>query len=198
MNTSSPAAPDIPAATLLAGLTPRQLVAILQEAGCRAEVTRAPDGAQMVASALHGTGFSVRFVNAYAPNPRVAEQSAEGFSDISFVYMPRIDGLPLDAPLPAWIERAVSDWNSSRRFAHLALLSQAGQRFLALRWDLLVLGVTRDYLHASVRLWDQLMQEFFTFLRNHAGAARPTDTPLQTRPDTMHHDDTGPPGDRAG
>lgn len=176
----------------LAGLTPRHMVTILQETGCRAEVARAPDGSEMVASALHGTGFTVRFVNAYAPNPHAASQSTEGFSDISFVHMPRIDGLPQDAALPPWIGHAVADWNTSRRFAHLALISHEGGRFLALRWDLLVLGVTRDHLHASVHLWDQLMQEFFAFLRNRAGTVQQSDTPVQTRADNMRQDSVHP------
>lgn len=198
---SEPATAPDPAAPIH-GLTPQHIRDVLIEAGCRAEIAHAADGSEMVASALHGTGFTVRFVNAYEPNTRVASPSTDGFSDISFVYMPRIDGLPPGAAPPAWIDRAVADWNGTRRFAHLALISQDSSRFLALRWDLLVLGVTRDYLHASVRLWDQLMQEFFAFLRNRAGAAadgvpvQPSDTPLQQTPGTMRQAHSGAPDGR--
>jgi len=160
----------------VSGLTPSLIRDVLTEAGCRAEVVNAPDGAEIVSSALHGTGFTVRFINTLEPNPQARSQGADGYSDISLVYMPRIDGLASGEPTPPWIGQAVAEWNASRRFAQLAMVAHQNAWFLVLRWDLLGVGVTRDYLQAVIRLWDQLMQELFTFLRNRAGAVNEADS----------------------
>jgi len=61
--------------------------------------------------------------------------------------------LPLDV---------VNRWNASRRFARL----QLSPPFLALSLDFsLAGGVTQTYVRAQIEIWDHLMQQLVSFLR---------------------------------
>ncbi len=154
------------------GLTPQQMLAALGDMGCRAQLAHTPEGTPIISSALHGVGFTIRFINAVAGEATKAQsddaQSDNSYTDISFVYTPRLEGLPASKALPPWIAQVVASWNSERRFAHLSTNIHDNQYYLVLRWDVLVLGVSASYLRSCISLWDQLMQEFFTFLRNRA------------------------------
>ncbi|MCJ9712892.1 YbjN domain-containing protein, partial [Bordetella hinzii] len=67
--------------------------------------------------------------------------------------------------LPAGL---VESWNTSKRFARLALQAD----FLVMEMDVILAGgVSEDHLRATTELWDRLLQELVMFLRNFAQQA---------------------------
>ncbi len=149
----------------IASVTPAVVAQLLADLGCRAEIGSA-NGQPMIGSALHGAVFTVHFGNPQPGSPQEAQ-----YGDLSLVYAPRIDGIDPGSALPAWLEAAVAGWNIERRFARLAVLQGNDGPYLALRWDVLTIAVGRAQLVATLQLWDQLMQEFFLFLRSRAPLA---------------------------
>lgn len=132
-------------AALVRELAPETLRQILLNAGYRAELAAAE--APVLLSATGGLGFEIRFAN---PMP----DQLGAFADAVFQAVFRVQGeLPL---------ALVNTWNATRRFARLCLLKDA----LVLSMDVNVLGgVAVDHLHAQVEIWDRLVQQLVTDLR---------------------------------
>ena len=58
----------------------------------------------------------------------------------------------------------IADWHRSRRFARLA---QHGD-FVVLEMDVIAAGgISNEHLAMQIRLWMQMMGEFFVYLRNY-------------------------------
>jgi hypothetical protein len=126
-------------------ITPAELVAVLQEAGFRAEVVNG-EKPPRVRSGVQGLTFSIGFPS--------QPDAAQRYSDFSFNCPLRIKGgLPDDL-----LER----WNRSKRFARLL----RNEHFLYVTMDVMLAGgVTQQHLHAQLELWDHLIRELFVHLQ---------------------------------
>lgn len=131
--------------SVISSITPAEIVALLHEAGFRAEVVNG-EKPPRVRSAVQGLTFSIGF----ASQP----DSAQRYSDFSFNCPLRIKGeLPGDL-----LER----WNQKKRFARLL----RNEHFLYVTMDVVLAGgVTHRHLHAQLELWDQLIRELFVHLQ---------------------------------
>jgi hypothetical protein len=122
---------------------------IFQQAGYRVETVVDPiAGTPYLRSATAGLAFEIR------PGNRLAGED-QGFADVAFTAVLQVQGeLPLDL---------VNRWNATRRFARL----QLSQAFLVLCMDVTVAGgVVPNHLRAHVEIWDRLVQELITYLRD--------------------------------
>ena len=120
----------------------------LQLAGYRVEnMTDPVVNTTYLRSATGGLVFDIRPGNRFAD----ADQS---FVDIAFIAALQVQGeLPLDI---------VNRWNVTRRFARL----QLSQPFLILSHDVSVAGgVAQNYVRAQIEIWDQLLQQLISYLR---------------------------------
>lgn len=146
-DTSTPLSPD----TILQTVTPEQVSDAIKAAG-GAVTAIEQDGAVRLHSASHGIGFQVLWGNALAPSQ---------YADFALSCPLHVQG----GTLP---EGLFSAWHRSKRFARVV---QHGD-FVVLEMDVVVAGgVTPAYLAYSVRLWMQMMGEFFLHLRNGSGSA---------------------------
>ncbi|WP_268798205.1 YbjN domain-containing protein [Pseudomonas huanghezhanensis] len=133
--------------TLVRTITAGQLAELLQSAGYRVNPSE-QNGIVQLLSASQGIGYAVRFGNA-------GEQPGS-FVDFTFSCALRIQG-----ELPPGL---VQQWNISRRFSRLS--EQGG--FLLMEMDVVIAaGVGNDYLRNHLELWDRLLQEFVTYLRDY-------------------------------
>ncbi|WP_426435370.1 YbjN domain-containing protein [Bradyrhizobium genosp. P] len=113
-----------------------------------------------------------------------AEQS---FADVAFAATLQVQGeLPLDL---------VNRWNATRRFARL----QLSHPFLVFSLDVSVAGgVAPDNLRAQIEIWDRLVQDLITYLREELpklarnGASTPAPRSI-TGADEPARDDAGEP-----
>ena len=128
-------------------LTPDRLRGLMQDRGYRVELATDEQGIPYLRSATNGFGFEVRFAN------RLANDET-GYVDVALLAGLRVQGtLPLEI---------VNDWNNAKRFARLHL---AGD-LLILDMDISVLGgVTTNHLHTQIEIWDRLVQELISYLR---------------------------------
>ena len=130
---------------LLHSATVARLAAMLQSAGCRANVIER-DGGREVHSAVQGLGFFLRLGN--------VQPGQEGCVDFSWMCP-----LVLRSELP---QELVENWNRGTRFGRLSM--QGG--FLMLSMDtLLAGGVTGMHLRAQFEIWVRLLQELHLHLR---------------------------------
>ena len=110
------------------------------------------DGVVRLHSASHGIGFQVLWGNAVTTTQ---------YTDFTLSCPLRVQG----GTLP---EAVLAAWHRSKRFARVA---QHGD-FVVLEMDVVVAGgVSPAYLAFAVRLWMQMMGEFFLHLRNYGPAA---------------------------
>ncbi|CCE05254.1 conserved hypothetical protein [Bradyrhizobium sp. STM 3843] len=133
---------------------------LFQLAGYRVESLTDPvANIPYLRSATNGLAFDIRPGNA-APGD---EQS---FVDVALIAVLQVQGeLPLDV---------VNRWNASRRFARL----QLSPPFLALSLDFsLAGGVTQTYVRAQIEIWDHLMQQLVSFLREELAVLAKARTP---------------------
>lgn len=122
------------------------LTEVLQSAGYRTNEVE-QNGVVQLLSASQGVGFALRFGN-------VGKAPGE-YLDFTLSTTLRLEGVLPDG--------LVAQWNQSRRFSRLT--EQSG--FLVLDMDVPIAGgVMRDYLQASLELWDRLLQEFLLYLRH--------------------------------
>ena len=128
-------------------VTAESLTSLLQDAGCR--VTPGEQGGvEQLLSASQGIGFSVRFGN----------RAQEPGRYLDFIYS---CALHVQGELP---EGLTNQWNASRRFARLS----AQGAFLVMEMDVVVAdGVSQKSLLGSLVLWDRLLQEVVTYLRDY-------------------------------
>jgi hypothetical protein len=134
--------------TPIVKLTVEALRSALQQVGYRVEeVTDPVTHLPYLRSATGGLAFDVR------PGNRLSDLD-DGFVDIAFTAILQVQGeLPLEV---------VNRWNTMRRFARL----QLSQPFLVLCLDVSVAGgVMANHLRGQIEIWDRLVQELITYLR---------------------------------
>lgn len=154
---------------LIAELTVERLRDFIHQAGYRAEAVTDPNSSSPVLrSATGGIAFDIR------PGNRSA--GGDGFVDLVLITGLQVEGeLPLDL---------VNRWNAQRRFARLHLNPGA----LLLTMDVSVLGgVSPAYLRGQIEIWDRLVPDLVTYLREELGrptpgAGRPAVEPAAGRP----------------
>jgi hypothetical protein len=120
----------------------------IQLAGYRVEtMTDSVVNTTYLRSATSGFIFDIR------PGNRLADAD-QSFVDVAFIAALQVQGeLPLDI---------VNRWNVTRRFGR----PQLSQPFLILSHDVSVAGgVVQDYLRAQVEIWDRLLQQLISYLR---------------------------------
>jgi len=144
-----------PAATqnndLLDAVTPEQVSDAIKAAGAAVTIIE-QDGAVRLHSASHGIGFQVLW-----GNPVTTSQ----YTDFTLSCPLHVQG----GKLP---EAVLASWHRTKRFARVA---QHGD-FVVLEMDVWVTGgVAPAYLAFAMRLWMQMMGEFFLHLRNCSPAA---------------------------
>jgi hypothetical protein len=134
-------------AAILATVTPEQVSNAIKAAGAAVTAIE-QDGVMRLHSASHGIGFQVLWGSAVAPGQ---------YADFALSCPLRVQG----GALP---EGVLSDWHRTKRFARVA---QHGD-FVVLEMDVVVAGgVTPAHLAMKLRLWMQMMGEFFLHLRNY-------------------------------
>lgn len=105
-------------------------------------------GITYLTSASHGISFQILWGNAIEPSR---------YADLTLSCPLRVQG----GTLP---EGLIADWHRSRRFARLA---QHGD-FVVLEMDVIAAGgISVEHLVTQIRLWMQMMGEFFVYLRNY-------------------------------
>ncbi|TSD58918.1 YbjN domain-containing protein [Variovorax sp. KBS0712] len=149
-NTDDQAATPTPF-DMLDAVTPDQVSDAIKAAG-GAVTAIEQDGVVRLHSASHGIGFQVLWGNAVTTTQ---------YTDFTLSCPLRVQG----GTLP---EAVLAAWHRSKRFARVA---QHGD-FVVLEMDVVVAGgVSPAYLAFAVRLWMQMMGEFFLHLRNYGPAA---------------------------
>jgi hypothetical protein len=139
------------AASVMHLVSPEQVSDAIKRAGCAVTAIE-QDGVVRLHSASHGIGFQVLWGNAVAPSR---------YADFVLSCPLRIQG----GSLPAGV---LTEWHRTRRFARI---SQHGD-FVVLEMDVVAAGgIGADYLPTALRLWTQMMGEFFLYLRNFRPAA---------------------------
>lgn len=137
---------------LLDAVTPEQVSDAIKAAGAAVSAIE-QDGVVRLHSASHGIGFQVLW-----GNPVTTTQ----FTDFTLSCPLHVQG----GTLP---EAVLASWHRTKRFARVA---QHGD-FVVLEMDVVVAGgVTPAYLAFAVRLWMQMMGEFFLHLRNYGPASQ--------------------------
>jgi hypothetical protein len=132
----------------IAKLTLDTLRELLQLAGYRVETLTDPvANISYLRSATNGMAFDIR------PGNRIGGDE-QSFLDVALIAVLQVQGeLPLDL---------VNRWNATRRFARL----QLSPPFLALSLDFSVAGgVTQNNLRAQIEIWDHLVQQLVSYLR---------------------------------
>jgi hypothetical protein len=134
--------------TIITKLTIDSLRENIQLAGYRVETMTDPVvNTTYLRSSTSGFVFDIR------PGNRLADAD-QSFFDVAFIAALQVQGeLPLDI---------VNRWNVTRRFARL----QLSQPFLILSHDVSVAGgVAPNHLRAQIEIWDHLLQQMISYLR---------------------------------
>ncbi|UFZ03335.1 YbjN domain-containing protein [Bradyrhizobium ontarionense] len=152
-----------------------------QHAGYRVEALTDPAAnLSYLRSATNGIAFDIRPGNMLPGDEQV-------FVDVALIAVLHVQGeMPLDL---------VNRWNATRRFARL----QFSPPFLALSLDISVAGgVSPTHVRGQIEIWDQLVQQLVSFLREEIAAlAKPKqadDAQTATTPASAngHIADAGP------
>jgi hypothetical protein len=147
----------------ITALTLESLRDLFQRAGYRVETLTDPvAGIAYLRSATNGLAFDIR------PGNQIAGEE-QSFIDVAMIAVLQVQGeLPLDL---------VNRWNATRRFARL----QLSPPFLALSLDCSVAGgVTPTNLRAQIEIWDHLVQQLVSYLRDELASlakAKPPNPP---------------------
>lgn len=135
-------------AQLINHVSAEHLTELMQACGYRVNRSEQNDVVQLL-SASQGIGYAVRFGNAAA--------ETGSYFDFTFSCALRVQG-----ELPTGITER---WNASRRFARLSIQGE----FLVMEMDVMVAaGVSPDHLRSNLELWDRLLQEFVSYLRDYS------------------------------
>lgn len=135
-----------PLAGIITFVTSAQVAEAIRAAGCAVTVQQ-DDLVTRLHSASHGIGYQVHWGN---------QAGADEYLDFTLSCPLRVQG----GDLP---EGLINEWHRSRRFARVA----AHGEFLVLEMDVIVAGgVSPDFLNFSMRLWVEMMGQFFLHLRN--------------------------------
>jgi hypothetical protein len=125
----------------------------IQAAGCGVTPVVAPDGVTHLHSACHGVAFQVLWGN---PVPPAEEGGAIRWADLTLSCPLRVQG----GMLPATLE---SEWHRAKRFARVSRHAD----HVVLEMDIVAVGgISKEHLDVQLRLWTQMMGQFFAFLRN--------------------------------
>jgi hypothetical protein len=141
-------------------LTLDSLRDLFQLAGYRVETLTDPvANIPYLRSGTNGIAFDVR------PGNRSGGEE-QSFLDVALIAVLQVQGeLPLEL---------VNRWNATRRFARL----QLSPPFLALSLDVSVAGgVTQNNLRAQIEIWDHLVQQLVSYLRDELADLSKTKTP---------------------
>ena len=161
-NESSPA-------EVITFMTSSQVADAIRAAGCAVSVQQ-DDLVTRLHSASHGIGYQVHWGN---------QAGVDQYLDLTLSCPLRVQG----GDLP---EGLINEWHRSRRFARVA----AHGEFLVLEMDVFVAGgVTPEFLRFSMRLWVEMMGQFFLHLRNFTQQAAGQQAGAQTL-----GDETATPG----
>ncbi|MCI3203572.1 MULTISPECIES: YbjN domain-containing protein [Pandoraea] len=134
------------AAEVITFMTSAQVADAIRAAGCAVSVQQ-DDLVTRLHSASHGIGYQVHWGN---------QAGVDQYLDLTLSCPLRIQGGDLPDGL-------INEWHRSRRFARVA----AHGEFLVLEMDVFVAGgVTPEFLRFSMRLWVEMMGQFFLHLRN--------------------------------
>ncbi|WP_315769413.1 MULTISPECIES: YbjN domain-containing protein [unclassified Bradyrhizobium] len=139
--------------TIIDRLPLDQLREQFQHAGYRVETLTDPAAnVSYLRSATNGIAFDIRPGNMVPGDEQV-------FVDVALIAVLHVQGeMPLDL---------VNRWNATRRFARL----QFSPPFLALSLDIsLAGGVSPDHVRGQIEIWDQLVQQLVSFLREEISA----------------------------
>ena len=168
MTRTSPSTETAAAATpdLLQFVTPEQVCDAIKAAGCAVTPVE-QEGVMRLHSACHGVGFQVLWGNV-----------AVGGQYLDFTL-----SCPLRMQGGSLPESALSSWHRAKRFARVA---QHGD-FVVLEMDVVVAGgVSANHLALTMRLWTQVMGEYFTHLRNFRAESTPAGGESQAAAPTAH------------
>ncbi|WP_316882835.1 YbjN domain-containing protein [Ralstonia flatus] len=156
--------------SMLTTLSPNDVSDAIKAAGGAVNAIE-QGGITYLTSASHGISFQILWGNAIEPGH---------YADLTLSCPLRVQG----GTLP---EGLIADWHRSRRFARLA---QHGD-FVVLEMDVIAAGgISTEHLITQIRLWMQMMGEFFVYLRNYrdepvtqaapdAGVVQPTEAVTQ-------------------
>ncbi|MGY3450493.1 YbjN domain-containing protein [Bradyrhizobium sp. USDA 4353] len=139
--------------TMIDTLSLDRLRELFQLAGYRVETLTDPAAdLRYLRSATNGIAFDIRPGNA-VPGDELA------FVDVALIAVLHVQGeMPLDL---------VNRWNATRRFARLHFSAP----FLVLTADMSVAGgVAPNHVRGQIEIWDQLVQQLVTFLREEIAA----------------------------
>lgn len=127
-------------------VTSEQVADAIRAAGCAVSVQQ-DDLVTRLHSASHGIGYQVHWGN---------QTGVDQYLDFTLSCPLRVQGGELPDGL-------INEWHRSRRFARVA----AHGEFLVLEMDVFVAGgVSPEFLRFSLRLWVEMMGQFFLHLRN--------------------------------
>jgi Putative bacterial sensory transduction regulator len=131
---------------LLLSLTSERVSEAIKAAGCAVSIDE-QDGVVRLHSASQGIGFQVLWGN----------KTAEGeYIDLTL-------SCPLRVQYGALPDGLLAEWHRSNRFARVA---QHGD-FVVLEMDVVAAGgISPNHLAMMMRLWSQMMGQFFLHLRN--------------------------------
>ncbi|QHE91212.1 YbjN domain-containing protein [Pandoraea fibrosis] len=133
-------------ADIVTFVTSAQVADAIRAAGCAVSVQQ-DDLVTRLHSASHGIGYQVHWGN---------QAGADQYLNFTLSCPLRVQGGDLPDGL-------INEWHRSRRFARVA----AHGEFLVLEMDVIVAGgVSPDFLNFSMRLWVEMMGQFFLHLRN--------------------------------
>ncbi|WP_315719700.1 MULTISPECIES: YbjN domain-containing protein [unclassified Bradyrhizobium] len=147
--------------TMIDKLSLDRLRELFQLAGYRVETLTDPAAdVAYLRSATNGIAFDIR-----PGNPVPGDEPA--FVDLALIAVLHVQGeLPLDL---------VNRWNATRRFARLHFSAP----FLVLTSDMSVAGgVAPSHVRGQIEIWDQLVQQLVSFLREELAALA---SPKQTQ-----------------
>lgn len=135
----------VQAQTVHAG-DPQSIVAALQSAGYKAELTKDDSGDPLVSSASSGTEFSVYFFGCEKGRDCTSVQFYAGYKT--------------DKPLPFEL---INEWNASKRFAKVYISKTGGGR-IELDVNLDPGGISRALFVDTLDVWVRAMAAFETHI----------------------------------
>lgn len=160
---------DASPAQVITFVTSEQVADAIRAAGCAVSVQQ-DDLVTRLHSASHGIGYQVHWGN---------QAGVDQYLDFTLSCPLRVQGGDLPDGL-------INEWHRSRRFARVA----AHGEFLVLEMDVFVAGgVSPEFLRFSMRLWVEMMGQFFLHLRNFT---------QQAAGQAESRDDAVAPGDSLG
>lgn len=124
---------------IFASLSAPELAQLMQKFGYAAELDSLQDGTPVIHSSAGGRKFTLFLYKRADDNEFTSLQFFAGF---------RSDGMPL---------QFANNWNANKRFSK-AIIDDEGDPLL--EWDIVVHGVTEDYLRACFEIWELSLSQY--------------------------------------